>query len=67
MKRPFDGVQKDFDQLFGTRRRALERPLVELEALRREKGLPVDGALFELDDVRDRSTASDRRARARRR
>ena len=37
VKRRFDGVQKDFDQLLGTRKRALERPLVELEALRREK------------------------------
>lgn len=57
VKRRFDGVQKDFDQLFGTRKRALEKPLVELEALRREKGLPVDGTLFELsegfDNVRE--------------
>jgi DNA recombination protein RmuC len=51
VKRKFDGVQKDFDQLLGTRKRALERPLVELEAIRREKGLPVDGALFELASV----------------
>ena len=49
VKRRFDGVQKDFDQLLGTRKRALERPLVELEAIRKEKGLPVDGALFEID------------------
>ena len=58
VKRRFDGVQKDFDQLLGTRKRALEKPLFEIEALRREKGLPVDGALFdlgvaELDNVRE--------------
>ena len=58
VKRRFDGVQKDFDQLFGTRKRALEKPLFEIEALRREKGLPVDGTLFELgspelDNVRE--------------
>jgi DNA recombination protein RmuC len=48
VKRKFDSVQKDFDQLLGTRKRALERPLVELETIRREKGLAVDGVLFEL-------------------
>jgi len=51
VKRRFNGVQKDFDQLFGPRKRALERPLFEIEALRREKGLPVDGTLFELGSV----------------
>ena len=36
-------------------RRALERPLQQLEALRDERGLPVDGELFgdELDNVRE--------------
>jgi len=51
VKRKFDSVQKDFDQLLGTRKRALERPLVELETIRREKGLAVDGVLFELGSV----------------
>ena len=62
VKKRFDGVQREFDTLLGTRRRALERPLRELESIRREKGLPVDGALFEasaangpggLDNVRE--------------
>jgi DNA recombination protein RmuC len=58
VKRRFDGVQKEFDQLLGTRKRALERPLHALEEIRREKGLAVDGALFdvsppELDNVRE--------------
>jgi DNA recombination protein RmuC len=46
VKRHFDSVQREFDQLTGTRRRALERPLQELEALRVQRNLPVDGELF---------------------
>ena len=46
VKRHFDSVQREFDQLTGTRRRALERPLQQLEALRVERDLPVDGELF---------------------
>jgi DNA recombination protein RmuC len=55
VKRHFDSVQREFDQLVGTRRRALERPLQQLDALRVERGLPVDGELFgdELDNVRE--------------
>ena len=41
----------EFDNLLGTRKRALERPLRELEGIRREKNLPVDGQLFELAPV----------------
>lgn len=48
VKKRFDSVQREFDNLIGTRKRALERPLRELEGIRREKGLPVDGQLFEL-------------------
>jgi DNA recombination protein RmuC len=50
VKRHFDSVQREFDQLTGTRRRALERPLHELEALRVQRNLPVDGELFVDDD-----------------
>ena len=46
VKRHFDSVQREFDSLTGTRRRALERPLQQLEALRVERNLPVDGELF---------------------
>jgi DNA recombination protein RmuC len=58
VKKRFDSVQREFDNLLGTRKRALERPLRELEGIRREKGLPVDGTLFELpvteyDNVRE--------------
>ena len=41
VRRRLEGVPKEFEQLAGTRRRAVERPLREIEALRRERGLPV--------------------------
>jgi DNA recombination protein RmuC len=60
VKRHFDSVQREFDQLTGTRRRSLERSLAELEALRVQRNLPVDGELFfdpteqdRLDNVRE--------------
>jgi len=49
IKRRFEGVEKDFEALSVTRRRALERPLRELEAIRQQRGLPVDGELFSLE------------------
>ena len=49
VKRQFDTVSKSFDELATTRKRALERPLKELDALRLERGLPVDGELFGAD------------------
>ncbi len=48
VKKRFEGVDREFEALAGTRRRALERPLLQLEALRLQKGLPVDGELFSL-------------------
>jgi DNA recombination protein RmuC len=55
VKRHFDRVQQELDQLTGTRRRALERPLQQLEALRVERNLPVEGELFfePVDNVRE--------------
>jgi DNA recombination protein RmuC len=54
VKRHFDSVQREFDLLTGTRRRALERPLQQLEALRVERNLPVDGELFvDTDDTEE--------------
>ena len=46
VKRQFDTVSKSFDELATTRRRALERPLKDLEAMRLERGVAVDGELF---------------------
>jgi DNA recombination protein RmuC len=51
VKKRFDGVDRAFDQLAGTRRRQLERPLLQLEALRLQRGLPLDGQLFSADDT----------------
>ncbi|MEZ5256538.1 MAG: DNA recombination protein RmuC [Ilumatobacteraceae bacterium] len=51
VKSRFDSVQREFDQLAGTRRRQLEKPLQQLEELRRERGLGdglFDAEIFEL-------------------
>ena len=59
VKTRLDSVQKELDLLVGTRRRALERPLQQLEDLRVQRNLPVDGELFpesgelELDNVHE--------------
>jgi DNA recombination protein RmuC len=58
VKRAFDSVSKNFDELVGTRRRALERPLDQITALRTSQHVPLDGQLFitdaaELDGVDD--------------
>ncbi len=51
VKSSFDRLDRQFDELAGTRKRQLEKPLQQLEAVRRERNLPIDGALFgELDD-----------------
>lgn len=49
VKRSFDSVAKNFEELTGTRRRALERPLRQIDELRREQNLPIDGQLFAVD------------------
>lgn len=46
VKKRFDSVQNEFDQLVGVRRRQLERPLAQLEDLRVRRGLPVEGELL---------------------
>ena len=53
-----ESAQRAFDDMNGTRRRQLERPLIKIEELRRAKGLAVDPLLtagadvLELDDRR---------------
>ena len=49
VKTRFDQLDKEFDQLVGTRKRQLDKPLQELEVIRRERQLPIDGELFALD------------------
>jgi DNA recombination protein RmuC len=46
VKRNFDTLYRSFDELTTTRRRQLERPLKDLEALRLERHVAVDGELF---------------------
>ncbi len=47
VQKRFDTVQREFESLNGTRRRQLERSLHALEALRQERGLGIDGELFD--------------------
>jgi DNA recombination protein RmuC len=62
VKKKFDTVDRAFDQLVGTRRRQLEKPLLQLEELRVQKGLPVDGELFADDDSADTPPGGNVRA-----
>ncbi|HEX9682839.1 MAG TPA: DNA recombination protein RmuC [Acidimicrobiales bacterium] len=50
VERQFITVQKSFDNLTGTRRRQLAKPLDRLDALRNERGLPV-AAGYDPDDA----------------
>ena len=49
VKRQFDAVSNSFQELATTRRRALERPLKDLEALRLDRGVEVSSELFGAD------------------
>ncbi len=53
VKKRFDSVDREFEALAGTRRRTLEKPLRQLESIRLQRGLPVDGELFSLPDASD--------------
>jgi DNA recombination protein RmuC len=58
VKASFERLDRQFDELAGTRRRQLEKPLQQLEDVRRERNLPIDGELFpELTSEQD--TAGD--------
>ena len=46
VKSSFDRLDRQFDELVGTRKRQLEKPLDQLESLRRERDLAIDGQLF---------------------
>jgi DNA recombination protein RmuC len=49
VKRGFDSVNRSFEELAGTRRNQLAKPLRDIEELRRRQHLPRDGELFALD------------------
>jgi DNA recombination protein RmuC len=54
VKNRFDQLDRSFDDLVGPRRRQLEKPLQQLDAVRRERNLPIDGQLFgEIGDEPD--------------
>jgi DNA recombination protein RmuC len=53
VKNKFDQLDRQFDELVGTRKRQLEKPLQQLEAVRRERNLAVDGQLFPMLDDAD--------------
>ncbi len=53
VKKQFSAVAAGFDELAGTRRRQLERPLHDLEALRVERHVALDGQLFAIDQPDD--------------
>jgi DNA recombination protein RmuC len=54
VKTKFDQLDRSFEELVGTRRRQLEKPLRQLDAVRRDRNLPVDGQMFALvDDTGD--------------
>jgi DNA recombination protein RmuC len=50
VERQFQSVERSFGELAGTRRRQLEKPLVQLEQIRRDRGLAIEGELFADDD-----------------
>ena len=47
VKTRMDSVQREFEQLTGPRRRQLERPLAQIEALRQERGIALEEALVD--------------------
>lgn len=60
VKASFERLDRQFDELAGTRRRQLEKPLQQLEDVRRERNLPIDGQLFaELASEADDDDAAD--------
>jgi DNA recombination protein RmuC len=61
LKRRFEQLDRQFDTVVGTRRRQLEKPLLQIDDMRRERNLPIDGQLFgELEgETGERDDASD--------
>jgi len=56
VERKFDAVHKELEQLGGPRRRQLEKPLLQLNELRRKRGLEIDAA-FEPETEAERAGA----------
>ena len=59
VKKKFDQVDRAFEQLTGPRRRQLEKPLRQLDELRLQRNLPVDGELFATPIASDEAADDD--------
>jgi DNA recombination protein RmuC len=59
VKKKFDQVDRAFEQLTGPRRRQLEKPLRQLDELRLQRNLPVDGELFATPIASDEDADDD--------
>jgi DNA recombination protein RmuC len=59
VKKKFDQVDRAFEQLTGPRRRQLEKPLRQLDELRLQRNLPVDGELFATPIASDQGADDD--------
>jgi DNA recombination protein RmuC len=55
----FTQLDRQFDDLMGPRRRQLEKPLQQLDAVRRERNLAIDGQLFPEFPPLDGTDAAD--------
>jgi DNA recombination protein RmuC len=56
----FEQLDRQFGELMGPRRRQLEKPLRQLDDVRRERNLAIDGQLFsELPELTDADTDAD--------
>lgn len=59
LKRSFDRLGGQFDSVVGVRKRQLEKPLQQLEAVRRERNIAIDGQLFPEVDSGDEADLAD--------
>jgi hypothetical protein len=57
--RQLESTQRAFDDLNGTRRRMLERPLTKLDELRRTRGVGIDESLAPAGDVVELTRTSE--------
>jgi DNA recombination protein RmuC len=59
VKRSFETLNRSFDELAGTRRTQLAKPLKAIDDLRRRQQLPRDGELFSIDANADADDGED--------
>jgi DNA recombination protein RmuC len=49
MGKKIDEAHDEYNALTSTRRKQLERPLRQIEELRKQKGIPIDSQIVETD------------------